>query len=355
MCANGINGTILQSINNNCNIYGFDISTANDFLKTDTNDRNNLFELAKKIVENIAADHNKNSLSSMFMSLYEFEKIQRKNNNQRGRDHIIHSVTCFFLGIYINEEFLSKHNAKVDPFEWKLASLFHDISYPLEIDKNKLDYFKKITEHLSDNHDICICSLDEIKISYLRDHNKCSLKLIDNTLQKILYNNTDDTNQKTKAINKYNCALMNGNYCHGIFSSLTVLYIAAALYNRFNPTKKEDNIEPYNAGWNYKFFKNEILNSCTAIFLHNFKFITPKMTMEKSECAYLLKLCDALQNWNRPHNKRNATCTSPKEYYVGINSRDKLCFTAPKKYAQKIRDELNNTISMNNIIISSAE
>ncbi len=43
------------------------------------------------------------------------------------RDHVSHSMFTFILGIVINDKLLRHPDVHVDPFEWKLASLFHDI------------------------------------------------------------------------------------------------------------------------------------------------------------------------------------------------------------------------------------
>jgi len=355
MCTNGINSTIWQSICCHADAYGFKSNLAEDFLAADTSNRGNLFLLAISVVDDIAAKHGKESLFSLFKNLHDFEKSQRNNNEQRGRDHIIHSVTCFFLGIYINEEFLKNYEAYVEPFEWKLASLFHDIAYPLEIDIDKTDYFSKIKKYLSSKHRIKIRSRDEINIVNQHGYRDNSLKLIDKKLESLLdYEKTRRANKRNvNAKKKYDCALMNNDYCHGIFSSLTVLYIAAALYNKNNREKNRHDIVVDNFNFNYTFFENDLLNACTAIFLHNFKLITPRMTMKYSRCAYLLKLCDALQNWSRPKNM-DLSSVSPNNYSILIQN-NQLYFTAPKSEAEIILNELNNTISMDYINISSAE
>lgn len=355
MCTNGINSTLLQSIKDNVHDYGVNTRLAEIFLNADTSDRDNMLRISIDVVDSLITAHSKTSLRSMFENLCNFEETQRYNSNEYGRDHIIHSVTCFFLGIYINEKFIKNHDTCIDPFEWKLASLFHDIAYPLETNKNKTDYFAKILSYLSSQHHIPIDSLDEISILTPCGSEKNSLKLIDAKVKSLLGYKIRSHGQRS-AINakfKYECALMNNGYCHGIFSSLTVLYIASKLYNKYNPENKYDDIEKFNANWNYNYFEKYILNACAAIFLHNFKVITPRMTMKNSGCAYLMKLCDALQNWNRPRN-HDSSLVSPNNYSISIHD-NKLYFTAPKDEEKKINDELANTINMEHINISSAE
>jgi len=68
------------------------------------------------------------------------------------RDHVVHAMLSFLLGIYINENLMKQLHCDVNPFQWKLAGLFHDIGYPVQIATKYLlkEYIDKINEIKND-------------------------------------------------------------------------------------------------------------------------------------------------------------------------------------------------------------
>ena len=52
----------------------------------------------------------------------------------RQRDHVYHAALTFLLGVYIDRFFIKPfYNSDDINFPWKLAVLFHDVGYPVEI------------------------------------------------------------------------------------------------------------------------------------------------------------------------------------------------------------------------------
>jgi hypothetical protein len=73
-----------------------------------------------------------------------------------------------------------------------------------------------------------------------------------------------------------------------------------------------------------------------------------KISLEKSPMAYLLKLSDCLQDWERP-SKNNQKGFSASLYDIEIKN-NKLIFYAPPERQNKITDELEGCISLEHII-----
>ena len=55
--------------------------------------------------------------------------------------------------------------------------------------------------------------------------------------------------------------------------------------------------------WNQKWFETDNVSACAAIFLHNLdpiKVPMRRLNRHKTPVAYLLRLADTLQEWDRP-------------------------------------------------------
>lgn len=98
---------------------------------------------AINIIDEIMTKHGKNKLLPPISELARIENGIRELEPHY-RDHIVHALLSFILGIYLNEKFLCK---PADIFQWKLAGLLHDFGYPIQIAKDILEPFTaKINE-----------------------------------------------------------------------------------------------------------------------------------------------------------------------------------------------------------------
>ena len=251
------------------------------------------------------------------------------------RDHYIHSVNVFILGlcVYIqNAEFRRAFDkAELDEkkypenyktmheeffFRWGLASLFHDVGYPVEIIGKQIESFLKfatdadhdinmgeIKAHLEFQNFRRLNSIAEVvsKKEFIKDfyaQNDSSVYIdlfqpIDLLAQKIhialgipirdIKNKLDDF---TADMSKY------GFIDHGFYSALIVLkwYGYLTQITNKNPMR----------------FFNAIVDSACAILLHNYyrnviqkSFGRGPMHAEEYPIAYLLMFCDEMQDWNR--------------------------------------------------------
>ena len=125
--------------------------------------KNNLKEQKSKyeqVIRQIMTQNDKEELYPLLIQLLNVEHHTRGLENWY-RDHVAHSLQTFSLGIYVNDKLL---NNNVNEFQWKLACLFHDIGYPLQIssDMNRsfLDNMIKIKKKIGGVEEV-----NKIKIS----------------------------------------------------------------------------------------------------------------------------------------------------------------------------------------------
>ena len=260
----------------------------------------------------------------------------------RQRDHFIHSVNVFILGLAIyaqnkpyrdvfrkyieNNENYEKYY-KIDGkfsheeflYRWGVASLFHDIGYPFEIIGKQLKKFindgvKPISDTYDVNLTINFIDFDQfntlVKLSpydFADDYraNYEESKVLDlfkptEIMAHKIYLDFDLSKSQFKAlINRLNgfihYMIENDFIDHGFFSAILVLNSYGSLIQKYTDKHKG-------------YFFYPIVDSATSILLHNFynktlrkqePFKLGKFAPKKSPIAYLLILCDELQEWNR--------------------------------------------------------
>lgn len=282
-------------------------------------------------------------------TLLDLVKIMKKYEENTGdlidrqRDHFIHSVNVFILGLAIyaqnknyrdifknyierNKENYEKYYKIDDKFSheeflyrWGVASLFHDIGYPFEIIGKQLKKFiNEGVKPISDSYDINVTinfrDFDEfntiVKLSpydfadnYREKFDEAKvLDLFKPTeiMAHKIYTDFELSKTQFRALIKrlngfINYMIENDFIDHGFFSAILVLNSYGSLIQKY--TDK-----------NNGYFFYPIVDSATAILLHNFydktlrkqePFELGKFIPKKSPIAYLLILCDELQEWNR--------------------------------------------------------
>lgn len=275
-------------------------------------------------------------------TLLDLVKIMKKYEENTGdliekqRDHFIHSVNVFLLGLAIysqNKNYRDMFQAYItsSPYEkfyriddnfsheeflyrWGVAALFHDIGYPVEIIGKQLNKFmndsvKSISSTYGADTAIDFKDFNEfntiVKInpnfadSYTEFYPEAKFlnlfKPTDIMAHKI---STDFGGVNVNAVAKHLDSFVDimgksGFIDHGFFSSILVLNSYGYLIQKY--AKNND------------FFFYPIVDSATAILLHNYyrnvlqkaPFKLPALHPRQSPLAYLLILCDELQEWNR--------------------------------------------------------
>lgn len=252
------------------------------------------------IIENIMAFHGKERLLSQVVELARVEHGIRELEPWV-RDHVVHAVLSFILGVYLNKKFIvPTAKMAVNEFQWKLAGLFHDIGYPVQIAKDILDPFTK--------------NINKVKKKLVPSAKKVYFKVVPVGLEDLtngvngfdlIQDRIDKWELGINAKDEFDLMIASDKMCHGIISSLAVLNIIDAMYQKYNPQRKNADIYQMNSliNWNQIYFKEDVVSACSAIFVHNLPercFTKTKISRSVAPVAFLLKLADCLQDWERP-------------------------------------------------------
>jgi len=283
-------------------------------------------------------------LEELLTEMHKFE-ITSSRLLPSHRDHYIHTVSVFLLGIAIyarnkkirlsidsSNQYADKYDRDEEEFiyRWGLTALFHDVGYPLQIAYKTIHEFMTMLMQpnlVCVNGEIVSCGSGTRKsarpIAILTFSDKKSLLHInflppDKNRQEEYFKKyaelkslPDDLISAISANleKKLMCAkkktirdriqkvidsnLKGGLLDHGIYSSIVFL--------------KWSNDAFLKAKWNPAYFYFPVLDAGTAIFLHNsydyiFReppFNLPPMHIDKYPLAFLLILCDKIQETDR--------------------------------------------------------
>lgn len=285
-------------------------------------------KIAIESIKLLINPHGKPDLPDTLQRLYYIESMLRNPDNGNGnkafyevqrksRDHVIHALNTYLLGLMLIE----KLNLPTPPgfdFQWKLTSLFHDIGYPLEIAKKIIDQST-------------IIPLNELVAPELRGTEYCvkfnltrftTLTTREKSLELMQRNFTSlwelDANAKTL----YRSSTRQGKIKHGVISSLLLMAHLDLCYKQNNPENiYEDYIDGQRVSWARKTFHEHIVPSCAAIMLHDAhkaNFNRRKIKREVAPLAWLLRVCDALQDWDRPRSGSHGIPAD--QYQIGFSN-----------------------------------
>lgn len=291
--------------------------------------------MAITFIGTIMKNHNKQELLTHVSELARIEHGIRELEPWV-RDHVVHAMLSYLLGKNII-------GRCVDTFQWKLAGLFHDVGYPTQIAK---DLLKSYADKINEIRNRIGVTTDNLHFTIVLQ----GLEKLQNSADSfaLIQNYLDKWGLKINSRNVYDSYIKDGKICHGMISALCVLHIIDLLYQKNNPHRETLKY----SGWSQEYFDNDVVPACAAIFIHNLPaqyFRDAKISLKRSPIAYLLKLSDCLQDWERP-SKNNRNGFSSSLYDIEINN-NKLLFSAPPERKNKIANEVEGCISSEHIII----
>ena len=251
----------------------------------------------------------------------------------RQRDHYIHSVNVFLLGLCIyaqNKNFRAAFDAanmdKSDYafsydtqheeffYRWGLASLFHDVGYPIEIIGKQISKFMgfatqvgsdvKVKSHLAFENFEDLNAIAEMipKRDFINEYflkyDSCVyidlLKPIDLLAHKLHLSLGVDLKAVKGALDSFVSVMAKHGFIdHGFYSAIIVLRWYGYLIQK--------------SQYKPDYFFYPVLDSASGILLHNYyrnvimkpPFGKGSLAAVAHPIAFLLILCDELQEWNR--------------------------------------------------------
>ncbi len=251
------------------------------------------------------------------------------------RDHYVHSVNVFLLGIVVYFRFEAVRRAvdakildrSVYPdsypttseeflYRWGIASLFHDIAYPLEISVKQLALYGELLSRYPGDSTATLgirLSLDISSFGHLEALGPLPEYLVRFEEKYPGWsdiNLTDVIDLMARGIADAFCGISHAAarralmdleermtkqlfIDHGYYGAIIVLRWYYSLVKQAN--------------WNPAYFYFPIVNSAVAILLHNYyrhvlmkePFNLGPLSIHDHPMAFLLILCDELQEWNR--------------------------------------------------------
>ena len=275
--------------------------------------------------------------SNPFVDLLDVLKCYEENAAvliDKQRDHYIHSVNVFILGLSIyaqnalyraafkktvmdKSEYKFSYDTKNEEFfyRWGLASLFHDVGYPVEIVGRQINKFAdfatgvdgtsgKVNVQLTFSDFDGLNSICEVAPKraftqcYYNRYEDCvyidTLKPVDLLAHKLHTSLGTDLKSTKAALDDFvNVMARCGFIDHGYYSAIIVLKWYGYLIQT--------------AGYKPEYLFWPVLDSASAILLHNcYRNMLQKkpfglgaLKAETHPIAFLLILCDELQEWNR--------------------------------------------------------
>ncbi|HOJ00134.1 MAG TPA: RyR domain-containing protein [Anaerolineaceae bacterium] len=296
------------------------------------------------------------------------------------RDHYIHSVNVFILGLCIysqNSNFrtaFKKANIDGDKypenypneqeeflFRWGIAALFHDVGYPIEIIGKQIESFLefatnadhadskgKIKAHLEFQNFRHLNSVAEVtpKKVFIKDfyeQNESSvyidlLQPIDLLAQKIHLSLAIPLDEIKNKLDSFVLDMAKFGFIdHGFYSAIIVLKWYGYLIQKTNMNPMR--------------FYNAVVDSASAILLHNYyrnacqkSFGCGPMNPVNHPIAYLLMFCDEMQDWNRAgYGKIEKTRTQAASAKIFIDEKNfGITYLAGKgTFSRKFIDDKN--------------
>ncbi len=304
---------------------------------------------AIKIMREILSKHGKQEVISFLGQLADMEpKIQELKPYVR--DHVVHAFNTFLLGMYFIEKLKLPKTSKFDrhPFVWKLSGLTHDLGYPLEISSANISapFMRKINEIIRDNQvpseeiatDIYPLGLDKLCPRANVKGSAATERAAQDLIQKRISDWELDVDVK-----KYCDWLKKNNRVdHGLIGALAQLKVLDILYYSRNPkgTKKRSIINGLD--YDQRIFDSGIVSASTAIFLHNIdrKYLgfKKKINFKLAPIAFLLFLCDTIQEWDRYAEHRDVYSGNDFGLECAENS---ISIQVPRALDKKICDTLS--------------
>jgi hypothetical protein len=276
-------------------------------------------------------------------------------------------------------------NSSVDMLfrrRWGLIAILHDAAYPLELAGKQIkEYMKNVVEDMGCPFSQCpeafsisinrLCDMTTLPyVQVICDCNINRMMYSNNTFHLIATNISNKLHTEYSAeclasmmLESLQVALSKGSIDHGTFSALLMLRLinnelrrkleasnndGSLVYD--NPERKISEDYHVSAA---EYFYIECVDAASAIYLHNAKrmlkfFQERKLDYEAHPFAWLLLLCDQLQEWERPSGGTADTkerLLPDDDYKINIDDEPTIIIEFPEK-TMEIRNEVDGHLTM---------
>jgi hypothetical protein len=282
--------------------------------------------------------------SDFLIDTKEFEPLL---GELRLRDHFNHSFDVYLLGYYIINQialsFPDKNYFKASEpnrnLIWMLTATFHDAAYAVERTDEWLNKFFQrflgINPHFSLNLSSALTPVYTDFIRMLSQQHKNPLMPS--------FDNTFDSMDWTY----YNAIceeLANKN--HGVLSALMLCHRMAIKEGFLGKRPKKDEQNKADDEWDFLLYH---LRASHAISVHSVKQI--KIEFQLHPYAYILILCDEIQDWGRANSDNGIDSFYLKRVMIQQGVRPRVFFEIePYEKTDDLINTLNDRLKVNNEI-----
>lgn len=298
------------------------------------------------------------------MNMFElFEQYTYKKN----RKHLVHQVYTFLLGLLfyenvvrirekINSEMRSTTNIFSSGnekgeflFRWRLASLTHDLGNGISLFENNDEKINKYIFYLQLlSNEQWGSRYDSIEKLLVLNDGRRSLELLD------LIDGTDYLMRFFEHLSS--TPFENIYYDHGVMSSIILLKLLDSMYSKYDGQTIEH--KGHLASFKRTIFEKSIVQTAYAIAFHNLDFYpdiistiwgtTKLYDFENNPFCWLLKICDTLQEWNKPRASDETDYIMPSKTELELEPDTILIRKYPKK--KELEEKISRFFISNNII-----
>jgi len=261
---------------------------------------------------------------SIFRTSKDFEPILQRIPNYR--DHFIHSFNVFLLGYYIiNELGVTRHNEYFKSHDvnltWMLTATFHDIAYPLQQMESWLNEILDTFLGVNPDFQLKISEIiPPVYVDFMRLISRQHKQPIQGPIEAETFRSMDWT-----FYNELNSNLVKKD--HGVLGALMLAHLLAI----------REGFAGESQSWNFLY---NHLPACHAIGLHHLSAVTASFALHPF--AFLLVLCDELQDWGRPSKQTNRRPLHLEDVHISESDRPKIEFAV--KASEDKEKELRNAL-----------
>lgn len=293
------------------------------------------------------------------------------------RLHFCHLANVFLLGLYIYHSFkpirkvldseMERTTKEIEMdglykphrysgetkfgeflYRWRMASLSHDIGTGIQLCEGEPDKISKCLDRISESFNKRIVSLDEL----LKANGRDILGELDNSCEEVSF---------TKYIDHQNSYPFpdSVNHDHGIFSAIIFLRLMHEEYTRHihNPFSYTRSGRIF---WHPLILSTSILQTAIAIAMHNLEkypqaldistFNVRIFDMHKRPLAWLLKISDILQEWDK-YGKGDEALHFPVTRLTLRISNSKISVeNFPEERRDQVREVIHKYTNPNNLV-----
>jgi len=328
--------------------------------------------LARQVMCCGLAPHAKGTQTASFGDLLNVTEVLCAYAYKKNRKHLCHSVNTFLLGLLIYHN-LPLLRGQIDNeiendaslfsggdvygeflFRWRLASLMHDLGNGVSLFAKDADEIDRYLFHVmmraeahwpKDGQDKLTV---ECLVGLARGKNALTeLDKVDGGLRFRKF--FDQLKQ-----NPYKSIC----YDHGLVSALLILKVIDGMYSRYDAAEsKRIEVDGHGVSFDRGFFDKSVMHAAHAVAIHNLDFYPAKYRPDWPNrlydasghpFAFLLKLADTLQEWNKLPAKGGTDYIKPEDIVLRFEDNTLVIEKYPK--LDELRQRIDEFFAMENVL-----